>query len=180
MGIRKEGHLVTITIDATALRWRTFFVSDTGQFSGDKPQIIELAEGTYTFGTLGTPSFLFSVTAAGTVDYPPGPLDGFVEGRGTTTLVVKGLEIKIDARPLAMPSFWLLDSGSDLSLQRPADVENTLRLIPGGYRFGTLVNSAFLFDVTAAGTVDYPVTPTIPYPAGRGSATLQVNPTLAR
>jgi hypothetical protein len=143
----------------------------------DVPQTLELPPGSYTFGTLFGSSFTFEVTAAGTVDYAVGPpLDDFLEGRGTTTLRVNGFKIDIDATPLSFDQFWLMDSASGLTLGRPTTAVQTVRLIPGIYRFGTLVSPQFLFEVTGDGTVDFVAGPPLDdFLEGRGTTTLRVN-----
>ena len=88
------------------------------------------------------------MTNAGTVDFDPA-LDGVLSGRGSSTLVVLGAAIQIDATALDASSFNLAGIGTFSS-----DVVQIVVLLPGGHRYQT-TGFDFVFSVTESATVDY-------------------------
>jgi hypothetical protein len=159
-----------ITIDATALTLDLFHLSGIGQFETRVPQVLALAPGTYRFGTLFGPTFEFSVTAAGTVDFAPGL--AFLSGAGKTTLKVNGCRIEVDATALTFDQFSLSDTASGLVRFFPTTSVQALTLIPGPYRFGTLFGPTFEFSVTGGCTLNF--APELSFLSGAGTTTLEV------
>jgi hypothetical protein len=159
------------TIDATALTLDVFSLSGIGQFGTSTPRSLALAPGNYRFGTLFGPGFEFLVTGTGTVDYDPGLT--FLSGAGTAELKVNGCQIQVDAAALTFDQFSLLDTASGLGEFFSTGTVQTLTLIPGDYRFGTLFGPIFLFSVTGTGTVDHD--PGLTFLSGAGTAELKVN-----
>jgi hypothetical protein len=92
----------------------------------------------------------FEVAVGGAVRYAD-ELEGALEGRGTSVLVVRGYPIDIDARQLSSPSFSIDGLGSEMRTQ---DVHH-LRLLPGSHRFRAPVGIDFTFSVTSPGMVHY-------------------------
>src|SRR2546426_4797111 len=87
-----------ITIDARALSETQFSVSGvTGCLDGSQVQTVVLSPGAYTFAGCGTGiGFSFSVGAGGLISYDP-DLEVFLDGAGTSGLVVQGFHVTIDA-----------------------------------------------------------------------------------
>lgn len=111
------------------------------------------------FGT----TLQFTVTSDGTVGYDPS-LDGFVSGRGTTTLELVGMPVTIDARVFGNTSLYFDGLFFDASAIYHA------WLLPGTH--GIHLGSTFLtFTVGLDGRIDYDAA----YDgllAGRGTTTL--------
>jgi hypothetical protein len=90
------------------------------------------------------------VTPAGTVGYGVEQRT-YLDGVGTSTLVVRGLEVAVDARRLSNPLFNLSSETVNLGT---AEV-HVFRLIPGRHLFNNRQSATFVFVVNADGTVDY-------------------------
>jgi hypothetical protein len=145
-----------IEVNATDLTLDQFSLFDTGSglgrcFSTTRVQPLTLIPGSYRFGTLFGPSFVFSVTGTGKVDYDSRLT--FLSGTSTTILQVNGFLLMVDATRLTPPSFSLNDSASGLGEPFPTAVHQCVILIPGPYILGC----GFLlpFSVTAAGMFDF-------------------------
>jgi predicted outer membrane repeat protein len=112
-----------------------------------------LAPGPHTLTTtegLGN-SLTFFVAADGTVDYDLS-LNGVLAGRGTTTLVVSGVTVTIDARALSIP---VLDV--DNALFAKTDQPISFTGLPGGAFLDDYAGGGAMarFGVGADGTVSY-------------------------
>jgi hypothetical protein len=138
-----------VTIDATALRHSlpTLDLDEQAFFSSDAPLAATVLPGPQLVyspaGGLGGQA-AFSVGPDGTVDYDRLlDLSGTLSGRGTTSLIINGDAIQIDARALSpsTPSFTLAGIGT-----YPTDTVLGLTLLPGWERFST-----------PAGTIDFHV-----------------------
>jgi len=119
-----------VKIDATRLVYRYFVVPGvTGTWVDSRTvQSFNLAPGEYAFqvGSGYYADFTFSVTALGTIDFSLS-YDGFLSGRGTSTLTIDGLSVTLDARYL---------SGSGVLLVAPAVdwiTHSTVRMVPASY-----------------------------------------------
>jgi hypothetical protein len=142
---------VSVDVDATALSSSLFYVAGvTSAFASGSVQRLRLVPGRHVFATLAGAAVVFTVSGAGTVDFAPA-LDGFVSGRGSPTLIVRGYSIDIDATGTSYPSFLLTSVPGWLD----ARTVQHLRLVPGTYRVHFTGVPDALFRVTAAGTVDY-------------------------
>jgi hypothetical protein len=131
-------------------------------------QRLRLVPGRHQFATLSGGTVVFTVTGAGTVDFNPG-WDGYVSGRGTPILVVRGYSIDIDATGTSYPSFLLTSVTGWLD----ARTVQHLRLMPGTYRVHITGVPDALFRVTGTGTIDYDDSYTAVL-SGRGSSTLTI------
>lgn len=144
-----------ITLDGTQLSTATYNVANITSWLPSKDKhTLHLLPGPYQFnqGNGPVPEADFEVRMDGTVDYA-GTSDAFLTGRGTSTLVIIGLPITIDARQLAVETYALFVTTSWLLSKDP----HTLYLLPGHYEFqqGNGVVSAAAFDVLGDGTVNY-------------------------
>lgn len=150
-----------IKIDATKLFYRRFKIPGvTAEPPAEPPdsrvvQTITVAAGTYQLMFTKHPVVTFDVKPSGTVDYDKG-LDGFVKGRGSTTLTVEGVPVTLDARYVAM------NGGLGVLLGTALDhedwiVHETIRLIPASYTVqqGAAMTSSFAFTLRADGRVEY-------------------------
>jgi hypothetical protein len=164
----------TITLDATQLSSGTFSVSGAAQLPSNVPQSVELKPGMHTFGSLHGPLFTFEVAVDGTIDYPAGPMDSYLAGRGTTTLEVKGYTITVDATALSLGLFAVQDASTGWGVQHANDKAQAFTGIPGSYQFGSLHGPSLPFKIAIDGTIDYPAGPMDSYLAGRGTTTLCV------
>jgi hypothetical protein len=162
-----------IRVDAGELTYKKFLVLDQSAtvFDGSAVDVLALASGTYNFRQpdIGA-DFTFEVTPDGFVNYSAAN-DSFLSGRGTSTLVVRGFRIGLDARTLShdLQPFSLSEI---LSRERT----HVLTLLPAkGYAF--LPSSQFVgdfrFDVTPEGTINYDQG-SEGFVSGRGSSQLVV------
>jgi hypothetical protein len=159
-----------VTVDATALSTSRFAVIGvTGPVDSRSRQELRMAPGRYRLTTNGSPSDAwFTVTAAGTVEYDAGIT--YLGGRGTATLVVRGLLVIVDARQLTASTFAVTDVIQNADKRVP----HALRMLPGRYRLATVSCwSDAYFTLAPAGTVDYDAG--ITYLGGRGTPTLTVH-----
>jgi hypothetical protein len=158
-----------ITINPTALSSTRFNIAfnEVGIFPNAVTNV-QVLPGVYTFcAPASTDCFNFSVTSAGAVDFDAA-LDAYVSGRITSTLVVTGFPITIDATALSAGSFSLSfgEAGTGST-----SVVTAFNLIPGSYLFQS--GFAFQFFVSLTGTVDYD-TFLETVLLGRGTSTLVV------
>src|SRR5262249_32847146 len=120
-----------VTVDATGLSADHFFID--GGHDGSGPTSVAttlpLVPGLYGFGAPISNPFSFQVTPTGVVSFDPS-LDGFVSGRGATTLRVAGFPLLVDGTALAAGQI-LIDGSHDGSGADTAPVP--LRLVPGLY-----------------------------------------------
>ena len=95
----------------------------------------------------------FTVTASGTVDIDP-EYDEFLSGRGTSTLLIHGAPVVVDASALTHPSPFMF-SAQVLS----SESAQTVGLLPGGHFVGYNACCGQRPEVTIQigldGTVDY-------------------------
>jgi hypothetical protein len=124
--------MADVRIDTSHLTYTQFFIP--GQFTtfvdGAEAPVIALPTGTYVFLQTSV-TFGFVVTTDGLIDYDKAN-DSFLEGRGTTRLIVHGFTISLDARALSHDLLPMAVGATVLSRQRV----HTLTLVPGeSYRF---------------------------------------------
>jgi hypothetical protein len=94
----------SIQIDATKLFYYDLLLlpgDATKTFSTAKVRTFQLAADSYRFqfGSAMIADFVFKVAADGKIQYDT-DCDGFLSGRGTSTLTISGLEVTLDARHL--------------------------------------------------------------------------------
>jgi hypothetical protein len=115
---------------------------------------LTLSPGTHTLTQeLTNNSVQFTVAADGTVNYDPS-LNGVLSGRGTTTLVVNGVTVAVDATALqaSVPSLTL-DPASAIE---PTNAPFTITVLPGPHAFAQpFTNDVVQFTVAADGTISY-------------------------
>ena len=137
----------SVRIDARTLSYPRFLVPGmTKSFlPGNVIHKLQLIPDTYSFQFPGGgyANFVFRVTQAGEIDFDPA-YDGFLAGRGTRTLEMRGYQTSIDARrfPRGIYLFGL-----------DAWVTSTdLRLLPDSYAFmegaGGICDIRFRLDVS--------------------------------
>ena len=139
-----------------------------------------LMPGSYSFylpWASNTATFDFTVSATGTIDFAPA-LDGYVSGRGTSTLTVLGHPIGIDTTGFDPgASYTVYSSGAPAVGITAAGSLKSTRLLPGNYSFylpWAANSTVFNFTVSATGTIDF--APALDgYVSGRGTSTLDVN-----
>ncbi|MFI6735080.1 hypothetical protein ACIBI9_19315 [Nonomuraea sp. NPDC050451] len=136
-------------IDAGALQAPAFAVSGvSGWLDARKRHTLRLAPGRHTLSSPGATPIAFTVDDTGVVDYAP-DLTG-VSGRGTHTLTVTGLPIRLDGTGLSYPHIGLSGLGW-LSSSQVQDV----RLLPGDYTLVVGGVGGWPFRVTAEGKITY-------------------------
>jgi hypothetical protein len=117
------------------------------------PLSLSLEPGTYRFLQLreGSSSFEFYVTSEGKIDYDQAH-DAYLDGRGSDTLVVRGVPVLIDGTRL---SHSLFPKGFGSASLASAQA-HTLALLPSnGYAFASTpeMSDALRFDVAPDGSV---------------------------
>ena len=140
-----------IRIDTSNLTYTQFFIPELGAdfIEGANTPTISLEPGLYGFQqqtSLGA-NFRFEVTPDGFVNYDIAN-DGFLSGRGTTTLILRGFTITLDARSLSHDLLPTIVG----ALVLPRDSTHELTLVPAaGYTFrptpGFFADFQFALDV---------------------------------
>jgi hypothetical protein len=162
-----------IQVDATALSAPSVYVEPYGFFPTQTVISLTALPGGQAIISGGPDTsdlVLFSVTNAGTVDFDAS-LNGILAGRGTSTLLVQGAHIHVDARALSASSVYVEPFGFF-----PTQTVISLTALPGGQAVisgGPATTDLVLFSVTNAGTVDFDAS-LDGILAGRGTATLLV------
>ncbi len=136
--------MVAIQIDTSSLTHTQFLIPelDSDLIEGLNTPTIDVEPGEYTFQMPRLAelwaNFKFQITADGLLDYAP-THDGFLTGRGTTTLTIQGFTMTLDGRSLSHD--LMLNSGfKTIVLTR--DRTHSLTLIPGtGYGFRATPNT---------------------------------------
>jgi hypothetical protein len=149
--------MADVRIDTSRLTFTQFVIpeSPTGVFDGATMPIVPLAPGVYHLvqasGVFA--SFTFTVTTAGRIDFDPAH-DAFLEGRGTTTLIVRGVTFELDGRALSHDLLPMIIGATILTRDRV----HTLTLMPannyGVQPGGTIAD--FHFDLGVDGRVSVP------------------------
>jgi hypothetical protein len=110
---------------------------------------IQMEPGEYSFHQMSSPAFRFKITPDGLIDYDVAN-DGFLVGRGTTTLTVRGFTITIDGTLLSDDLLPNIFRAGILSRSHTHD----LTLVPAsGYSFQLTARIDFQFDVKVNGQV---------------------------
>jgi hypothetical protein len=146
---------VAIRIDTSALTHPRFAIpemSNPPELDGSSGVSVELEPGVYQFVQIAAAfaDFKFTVRPDATIDFDP-IHDGFLGGRGSATLQVRGLPIVVDTT--ALSHALLTDIFSPIQL---APGRHELTLVPAPrYRFlaGSGTNVDLSFDVLGDGTV---------------------------
>lgn len=149
-----------IEIDATQLAYRNFIIPTVTDDWVDSRvvQSFSLAAGTYRFQVASgyMADFTFRIGNDGKIDYDDDYI-GFLEGRGSSRLILKGLTVSIDARYLGM------NGGQGVLLVVPSTnedwiIQKTVRLLPASHYLvqqGSGLVSSFEFKLSLDGTFQY-------------------------
>ena len=146
-----------INIDPTLLATTNWNLGGNSLIGGSTAGLInlQLLPGTYPFSAPASSlaTFLWEVKADRTVDFAPA-LDGYVQGRGSDTLVVIGRRVYIDARSLDGFQFNL---GGSSGISGFIEEVDFFQMLPGPYGFNSPASSLARFNwtVDALGQVDY-------------------------
>ncbi|MFD7770924.1 matrixin family metalloprotease [Streptomyces sp. NPDC059787] len=148
--------MAEIHIDTSKLTYTHFAIPEqnTGWIEGVNAPSLILNPGRYSFQVASRlpASFQFTVTPDGLIDYPV-LNDGFLDGRGTTTLGVKGFTITLDGTSLSHALLPLNVAGVG-TLSREQAHELTLPPAVGyGFQPTSRTVADFRFDVTTDGKV---------------------------
>ena len=123
-----------ITVDASPLSTTSVVLAPNTLLSESTSQVLSLQVGLHEifYGSGSpTPAVIFEVTPTGTVAYDAA-LGGILQGEGTSSLILVGAVIRVNATPLSTTNCSF--SGTPLT---PPDWEvvQTLHLLPGGHEF---------------------------------------------
>jgi len=125
--------MADIRFDVSNLTYKKFLVLDQSSttFDGSASEVLSLPSGTYTFRHPDIAAeFTFEVTPDGFINFSAAH-DGFLSGRGTSTLLVRGFTISLDARTLSHDLVPLA-----LAVLLARDRTHVLTLLPAkGYAF---------------------------------------------
>ena len=165
LSIGSGAHAIQIDANGLSAVWLDLYAVPSvfiGQFQPGSITV-QLDAGDYTlaYGTQvvsrldgllgGRPEIAFTVTAAGTVDFPT-TMDGMLTGRGSTNLLVTGAVLTVDVSPLSATFVETIFSGPFYFLESgPTPV----RLFPGKHhiRYGT----GYVAGVGDMGVVEFTV-----------------------
>jgi parallel beta-helix repeat protein len=162
-------------IDATALTQNAYQISGptfaTVLDTNTAGKTLTLRIGLYVFilGSGNTMNCVPEVTAAGTWNYPAA-CDGFLSGRGTDTLVLRGYTVFIDATRLSTTQFLLSNLFTPTGFFDSTVVQR-LQLVPSPLN-GLIVQAGFFccyFEVTQDGKVVVPTSFPSGEPTGFGA-----------
>lgn len=152
--------MADIQIDTSQLTYPQFLIPGrTASFvdgsANPRPTVV-LPEGSYSFQQASGyfADFTFRVRADGKVDYDAG-FDGFLGGRGTSMLAVKGFPVHVDFTALQHDLLPLIAGGQFLTHAHAQDI----RLVPAshyGFQPGSGIVATFEFQVGADGHVSVP------------------------
>jgi len=159
---------VNATVDATVTSYTSFAIFGVGWLDARVVQPLRLVPGRHIFWTPASTGMPFTVANAGTVSYEA-TFDGFLSGRDSSTLRIRGYPIEVDATATSYPSFAVFGVSGWLD----ARMVQPLVLVPGTYRLHVSGVPDALFRVTETGTIDYDDL-YAPVLSGRGSTTLTV------
>lgn len=169
---------VPVNVDATSLDY--FFLHTGGLtsppfFDPAIPQAVSWMPGNhlvfFASGAAPLPQAVFTVHNDATITYDPSR-QGVLDGTGTSTLIVRGVEINVNATNLTAPSFTVLNT---IATGVPtSSIIQDLTVLPGSYTFFALDLSVdFDFTVAENGMVDFD--PSLDAEvSGRGTNTLIV------
>jgi hypothetical protein len=141
-----------ISFDTHNLSLPQLLLDNTQVLNNGVSPSITLALGTHTLTELYTgASVQFTVAADGTVNFDPS-LSGVLSGRGTTTLVVNGVTVTVDATRLSVPLLLLNTNQVNEKTSAPF----TITALPGLATLSEYYTGAVVqFTITANGTVSY-------------------------
>lgn len=148
--------MTAVRIDTSALSHPSFLVPGRTDFlDGSVPQTLDLPPGTYYLQQASGvfADLQFTVGPDGSLDYPP-DCDGFLEGRGTTTLTVGGYPVDVDLGGLSHGLLPMLVGATEIP---PGTVRSYTLLPSPSYNFqpasGVVADVAFALDRSGAPSV---------------------------
>ena len=153
-------HGVPFNVDARELSTASFSViqayglmhqqSDVVQRYRLLPTMAGYPYGGWTVSGILWPSLGLEIGLDGKITYPASA-NGWVSGRGTDTLVIRGYPIQIDARAVPPNSFHIPDGGAN----NLGGAVHSLRLAPVSYLYFTGGPNDFRFSIRESdGTID--------------------------
>ena len=158
-------------IDARALTMPALALDSASSFSTAAVFSANLAAGTHTIlynnGVAAQDIVAFSVDNSGAVDYDTS-LNTVLSGRGTSTLVVNGVTVQIDAHALTVANL-ALNYAVNFATATPL----TATLLPGAQSLLYVNDLVLSFSVNNSGAVDYNASLN-GILSGRGTSTLVI------
>ena len=155
--------LASVHINTSSLSYPTFRLPqrpDLGWINGSSSPALHLAPGVYNFQQASGvfADFTFQVRDDGLITYDD-RFEPFLDGKGTGTLSVLGLPVRLDPTALSAGIFLLTGAGAQLLAP---DRAHDLRLAPAWYGFvaGSGIVANFRFrgevsgDVSPAGCLE--------------------------
>ncbi len=142
-----------IHVDASALSPSTILID--GVEYGTAGMEVDLAPGVHTLQTNGADVVYFEVAPNGLIDYDTS-MEGILQGKGTTSLLVMGRQITVDAHLLSTTQLnfdGLVVHTFDPTI--PNQSTFFLRLLPGEHKVTQIGGDTTLFYVTNAGLIEY-------------------------
>src|SRR5262249_44797084 len=137
--------------DTRGLTFTRVMLDGTQVLDSGLSDYLHLTPGTHTLTDFLGSSVTFTAAADGTVDYDHA-LDPVLSGRGTTTLVVNGVTVTIDAPALSVRDSLLLENAV---LVRSATAVS-FTVLPGNLFLRDGAGGGdFRFTLNANGTVSY-------------------------
>jgi hypothetical protein len=171
--------VATVHVDTSGLTFPLFTIpGQTPSFidgSTSPPPAVSLAPGSYSFQQASGYfcDFQFEVTAAGTIEYET-TFDAFLGGRGGSTLVVGGFDVRLDGTALSHGLFPVI-AGAGAFLM--PDSVHDLKLVPASHyslQPTSGVVATFEFAVDLSGKVR--VAPLYSgFASGSGTTTLTIS-----
>jgi|GEM_PF-1594568 hypothetical protein len=147
--------MTDIRIDTSSLTYTQFLIPEVSSdfVDGADAATIRLEPGVYGFQQISgsVANFRFEVTPDGVIDYDV-ENEEFLDGRGTTTLIVRGFKITLDATALSHDLLPMVARASIL----PRDSAHELTLVPAsgyGFQSASGIVADFRFDVTTDGQI---------------------------
>jgi DNA-directed RNA polymerase specialized sigma24 family protein len=158
-----------VSIDATGADYVQFGISGAGAWRDARTvQSYPLSPGTHVLLTQMGYQVVFTVTDSWTVDYDH-RYDRLVSGRGTSTLAVHGMPVKVDASDADYTDTAVSGTG-----WRNAGPVKTLQLLPGPHYVQSSSGSVVHFQVTEDGLVEFDHA-VDRLATGRGTSTLAIH-----
>ncbi|HEX6355306.1 sigma-70 family RNA polymerase sigma factor [Actinophytocola sp.] len=156
-------------IDATETAYTSFGISGEATWRDARSvQSTRLSPGRHVLLTHPGYKIVFTVTESWTIDYDH-RFDHVVSGRGSSTLVVRGLPVKVDTSGTDYADTAISGTG-----WRNAGPVRTLRLLPGAHFVQAMSGAVVRFKITDDGLVEFD-SALDPLLTGRNTSTLAVH-----
>ncbi|GAA4433010.1 hypothetical protein GCM10023148_38680 [Actinokineospora soli] len=145
-----HGRTATLDVRSTSYAGFRLVGTDEPWQSTATPRAYRLVPGPHDLMTQDTVQTRFTVDEDGFTDYATA-LDGVLDGRGTTGLVVTGVETTVDASAAEQNHVVVDGAGA----WRPSADPAAFRLVPGTHSVRLNGGPAFAFTTDSQGRVDY-------------------------